>query len=149
MYDMATITAAVLFGVMALILFVWCPLSKKRVAALQLEKEETLKLHYESGAIGIDGQHIMGDAGVSDTPEFPDDPDGVAAVFPEEEQSAAGGDIATTDDSQDEGADGPQIAHLTENTADEPSEPTPAENAADEFSEPAPAPDAADKPEQR
>lgn len=149
MYDMATIIPAVLFGIMALILFVWCPLSKKRVAALQLEKEETLKLHYESGAIGIDGQHIMGDAGVSDTPEFPDDPYGVAAVFPEEEQSAAGGDIAATDDSEDEAADAPEIADLTEDAADEPSEPTPAENAADEFSEPAPAPDAADAPEER
>lgn len=73
MYDMATLIPAVLFGLMAVILFIWCPLSKKRVGELQLEKEEILRMHYESGEIGIQGQHITGDMGVSDVAEFRDD----------------------------------------------------------------------------
>lgn len=84
MYDMATIIPAVLFGIMALILFVWCPLSKKRVAQLQVEKEETLRRHYEAGEIGIQGQRVMGDAGISDVPEFPDDIEGAPTAVPEE-----------------------------------------------------------------
>lgn len=73
MYDMATIIPAVLFGIMAVILFIWCPLSKKRVKELQVEKEEMLRLHYEAGEIGIQGHKITGDIGISDAPEFRDD----------------------------------------------------------------------------
>lgn len=43
----------VLFGLMALILFVWYPLSRQRVAALQQEKERTLKESYEKNLIHI------------------------------------------------------------------------------------------------
>jgi len=53
MYDLATIIPAVLFGLMALILFVWYPLSRQRVAALQQEKERTLKESYEKNLIHI------------------------------------------------------------------------------------------------
>ena len=53
MYDLATIIPAVLFGLMALILFVWYPLSRQRVAALQQEKERTLKESYEKNLIDI------------------------------------------------------------------------------------------------
>ena len=73
MYDMATIIPAVLFGIVAVILFIWCPLSKKRVKELQVEKEEILRLHYEAGEIGIQGHKITGDIGISDAPEFRDD----------------------------------------------------------------------------
>ncbi len=76
MYDMATIIPAVLFGLMALILFLWYPLSKKKVAQLQIEKEAMLKHSFESGQIGIDGQRIVADAGVSDVAEFPCDLEG-------------------------------------------------------------------------
>lgn len=94
MYDMATIIPAVLFGIMALILFVWCPLSKKRVAQLQVEKEEALRRHYEAGEIGIQGQRVMGDAGISDVPEFPDDMEGVPVAVPTEtEDPSAGKDV--------------------------------------------------------
>ena len=53
MYDLATIIPAVLFGLMALILFFWYPLSRQRVAALQQEKERTLKESYENKLIDI------------------------------------------------------------------------------------------------
>ncbi|MBQ4381864.1 MAG: hypothetical protein II794_03900, partial [Oscillospiraceae bacterium] len=53
MYDLATIIPAVLFGVMALILFAYYPLSKKRVAQLQVEKERRLKESYENKIIDI------------------------------------------------------------------------------------------------
>ena len=43
----------VLFGLMALILFVWYPLSRQRVVALQQEKERTLKESYEKNLIHI------------------------------------------------------------------------------------------------
>lgn len=54
MYDLATIIPAVLFGLMAVVLLVWYPLSKKKVAQLQVEKEAHLKKQYESNAIAID-----------------------------------------------------------------------------------------------
>lgn len=53
MYDLATIIPAVLFGLMALILFFWYPLSRRRVAALQQEKEAALKASYENRLIDI------------------------------------------------------------------------------------------------
>lgn len=53
MYDLATLIPAVLFGVMALLLFVAYPLSKKKVALLQEEKEQNLKASYESNLIDI------------------------------------------------------------------------------------------------
>ena len=53
MYDLATLIPAVLFGVMALLLFVAYPLSKKKVALLQEQKEQKLKESYESNVIDI------------------------------------------------------------------------------------------------
>ena len=53
MYDLSTLIPSVLFGLMALILFVWYPLSKKRVADLQVQKEQTLKASYENKTIDI------------------------------------------------------------------------------------------------
>lgn len=53
MYDLATLIPAVLFGLMALILFVWYPLSKAKVAELQTQKEQTLKASYENQTIDI------------------------------------------------------------------------------------------------
>ncbi|MBO4364456.1 MAG: MFS transporter [Clostridia bacterium] len=53
MYDMATVIPAVLFGLMALILFVWYPLSRNKVAELQTAKEAKLKEAYESNTIDI------------------------------------------------------------------------------------------------
>ncbi len=53
MYDLATLIPSVLFGVMALILFVWYPLSRARVEQLQVLKEQKLKEAYESSAIEI------------------------------------------------------------------------------------------------
>ena len=54
MYDLATIIPAVLFGLMAIVLLVWYPLSKKKVAELQVAKEAHLKCQYESNSIAID-----------------------------------------------------------------------------------------------
>ncbi len=48
MYDLATLIPAIMFAVMALILFVLYPLSKSRVEALQLLKEEKLKREFEA-----------------------------------------------------------------------------------------------------
>ena len=53
MYDLATLIPAVLFGIMAVLLFVAYPLSKKRVAELQIEKEQKLKESYEQKEIDI------------------------------------------------------------------------------------------------
>ena len=53
MYDLATLIPAVLFGIMALLLFVAYPLSKKKVALLQEQKEQNLKASYESNVIDI------------------------------------------------------------------------------------------------
>lgn len=64
MYDLATIIPAVLFGLMAVVLLVWYPLSKKKVARLQVLKEEHLKEAYASNAISIDNaegiEHLAG-----------------------------------------------------------------------------------------
>ena len=47
MYDLATLIPAVMFAVMALILFAVYPLSKSKVEALQVLKEEKLKKDFE------------------------------------------------------------------------------------------------------
>lgn len=56
MYDMATIIPAVLFGLMAVVLFVWYPLSKRKIAELQIGKEKLLKEQFENNTIGIDSE---------------------------------------------------------------------------------------------
>ncbi len=53
MYDLATLIPAVLFGIMALLLFAAYPLSKKKVALLQEQKEQNLKASYENKQIDI------------------------------------------------------------------------------------------------
>ena len=53
MYDLATLIPAVLFGIMAVLLFAVYPLSKRRVARLQEEKERDLKESYEKQLIDI------------------------------------------------------------------------------------------------
>ena len=53
MYDLATLIPALLFGVMALLLFAAYPLSKKKVAELQEQKEAALKTSYENQVIDI------------------------------------------------------------------------------------------------
>ena len=53
MYNLATLIPAVMFGVMALILFAMYPLTKDKVAELQVLKEQKLKEHYESKTIDI------------------------------------------------------------------------------------------------
>ena len=53
MYDLATLIPAVLFGLMALILFVWYPLSKAGVEQLQERKEQALRESYENHSIDI------------------------------------------------------------------------------------------------
>ena len=53
MYDLATLIPAVLFGIMAILLFAAYPLSKRRVAALQEQKERALKESYEQKQIEI------------------------------------------------------------------------------------------------
>jgi GPH family glycoside/pentoside/hexuronide:cation symporter len=53
MYIMASIIPAVLFGGMALCLWFWYPIDKKRLAALQIEKEAKLKEQIESNKITI------------------------------------------------------------------------------------------------
>ena len=53
MYDLATLIPAVLFALMALMLFVYYPLSRKKVEELQLQKEQKLKEHYENNTIDI------------------------------------------------------------------------------------------------
>ena len=53
MYDLATLIPAILFGLMALILFVWYPLSSRRVTELQVRKEQSLKESYENRTIDI------------------------------------------------------------------------------------------------
>jgi len=54
MYDLATLIPAVMFALMALILFVWYPLSKPRVEELQVQKERKLKEQYENRTIDIE-----------------------------------------------------------------------------------------------
>ena len=53
MYDLATIIPAVMFGIMALLLFVYYPLSRKKVEELQVQKEAKLKESYENNVIDI------------------------------------------------------------------------------------------------
>jgi len=53
MYDLATLIPAVLFGLMAVILFAIYPLSKKKIDELQIEKEAKLKESYENNTIDI------------------------------------------------------------------------------------------------
>ena len=53
MYDLGTLIPAVLFGLMALILFVFYPLSRRQVARLQELKEAKLKEAYENREIEI------------------------------------------------------------------------------------------------
>ena len=53
MYDLATLIPAVLFGVMALLLFAYYPLSRAKVAELQELKEHKLKEAYEKNEIDI------------------------------------------------------------------------------------------------
>ncbi|MBQ7063933.1 MAG: MFS transporter [Firmicutes bacterium] len=53
MYDLATLIPAIMFGIMALFLFVYYPLSHKRVAELQEQKEKALKESYEQQKIDI------------------------------------------------------------------------------------------------
>jgi GPH family glycoside/pentoside/hexuronide:cation symporter len=43
MFNLATLIPAVMFGIMALVLFFWYPLSKQKVAELQDEKEKRLE----------------------------------------------------------------------------------------------------------
>lgn len=54
MYVLATVIPAVLFGLMAVVLFVWYPLSRKKVAELQIKKEEILRSAVEGNKIQID-----------------------------------------------------------------------------------------------
>lgn len=54
MYDLATLIPAVMFAVMALILFVFYPLSRKKVEELQDLKERALKESYEKNNIDIE-----------------------------------------------------------------------------------------------
>ena len=53
MYNLATLIPAVMFGVMAAILFFMFPLTKPMVADLQDRKEQKLREHYESRKIDI------------------------------------------------------------------------------------------------
>ena len=53
MYDLATLIPAVLFGLMALMLFVYYPLSRRKVEELQFQKEQKLREHYENKTIEI------------------------------------------------------------------------------------------------
>ena len=53
MYDLATLVPAILFGLMALMLFVYYPLSRKKVEELQIAKEAHLKESYEKKDIDI------------------------------------------------------------------------------------------------
>ena len=53
MYILATLIPAVMYGLMALFLFVIYPLSKKKVEELQIEKEKNIKEAYENNRIII------------------------------------------------------------------------------------------------
>ncbi|MBE7008091.1 MAG: MFS transporter, partial [Ruminococcaceae bacterium] len=53
MYDLATLIPAVLFALMALILFAFYPLSRAKVAELQEQKERKLRESYEQKLIDI------------------------------------------------------------------------------------------------
>ena len=53
MYDLGTLIPAVMFGIMAILLFVSYPLSKKKTEELQIAKELKLKESYEKKEIDI------------------------------------------------------------------------------------------------
>lgn len=53
MYDLGTLIPAIMFGIMALLLFVYYPLSKKKTEELQVAKELKLKESYENKEIDI------------------------------------------------------------------------------------------------
>ncbi len=53
MYDLATLIPAVLYALMALMLFVYYPLSRRKVEELQVQKEKNLKESYENKLIDI------------------------------------------------------------------------------------------------
>lgn len=53
MYDLATLIPAILFGLMAILLAVVYPLSKKKIDELQIAKEAKLKESYENKQIDI------------------------------------------------------------------------------------------------
>ena len=54
MYNMATLIPAIIFFAMALVLFLWNPLTKKSVEELQVQKEQLLKEKHEKNEIMID-----------------------------------------------------------------------------------------------
>ena len=53
MYDLGTLIPAIMFGLMAIFLFVWYPLTKAKTEELQIRKEEKLKEAYEKQEIDI------------------------------------------------------------------------------------------------
>ncbi|MBQ9562755.1 MAG: MFS transporter [Lachnospiraceae bacterium] len=53
MYDLGTLIPAVMFGLMAIFLFVWYPLTKEKTKELQIRKEEKLREAYENKEIEI------------------------------------------------------------------------------------------------
>ena len=53
MYDLATLIPAIMFGIMAFILFVLYPLSRGKVEDLQIKKEARLKSEYESHELDL------------------------------------------------------------------------------------------------
>ena len=53
MYDLATLIPAVLFGIMAVLLLFFYPLTRKKTEELQLRKEEKLREAVEGGEIEI------------------------------------------------------------------------------------------------
>jgi len=53
MYDLGTLIPAILFGVMAVLLLFFYPLSRKKTEELQLRKEEKLKEDVEGGRVEI------------------------------------------------------------------------------------------------
>jgi len=53
MFTLATLIPAVMFGLMAILLYTWYPLSKKQVEELQFEKEVHLKESLESNKIHL------------------------------------------------------------------------------------------------
>ena len=59
MYDLATLIPAIMFGIMSLILFVFYPLSKKKVAQLQIDKEAKLKEAAEAGEVEIESNEVV------------------------------------------------------------------------------------------
>ncbi|MBQ1506791.1 MAG: MFS transporter [Erysipelotrichales bacterium] len=53
MYNLGTLIPAIIFGIMAVILFVWYPLTKKKTEELQVLKEHKLRESYEANEIDI------------------------------------------------------------------------------------------------